>query len=270
MWGTAPEMYETFYDHHVHSAFSWDSESYLDDLLEASRKVGLHGLVVTDHLEFDPADPGFGEYDYEVARNAWAELAEANPGMPLRFGAEVTHRSKFSHDIRQFLHNRRFHWVIGSVHHVGFEEVHAFMERVEGEGEPLEECLEPYFVENLATVESNLYDCLGHLDFPKRFSRRGPSLTAQFWMKHYAAPIRRILTACLDLGVFLEVNTATFRRGFNEPMPGWAILEEYRRLGGREVVLSSDAHRPEDVATAFGVMLHELPRLGLSARNGVV
>jgi histidinol-phosphatase (PHP family) len=263
-------MYETYFDHHVHSAFSWDSESCLEDLMEAARRVGLHGLVVADHVEFDPSDHGFAEYDYEGARTAWSEMASSNPHSPLRFGAEITHQVKFASEIRQFLHARRFHWVIGSVHHIGFEEVGSYMERVEGAAEPMEECLEPYFKACLDTVESNLYDCLGHLDFPKRFSRQGPTLNGGFFLKHYGPAIRKILTACLDLGVFLEVNTASFRKGFDEPMPGWAILEEYRRLGGREVVLSSDAHRPEDVATAFGVVLRELPRLGLAVRNGVV
>lgn len=263
-------MYETIYDHHVHSGFSWDSETRLDELVEASGRVGLHGLVVTDHMELDPSDPGFGEYDYDAARSAWAELAQCNPGFPLRFGAEITHQAKFLPEIREFLHARRFHWVIGSVHYIGFEEVSSFMERAESAGEPLEECLAPYFDACLHAVESNIYDCLGHLDFPKRFSRRGPSLNGAFFVNHYGLPLRKILTACLDLGVFLEVNTASFRKGFDEPMPGWEILQEYRRLGGREVVLSSDAHRPEDVATAFGVVLAELPRMGLSVRNGVV
>lgn len=263
-------MYETFFDHHVHSAFSWDCETPLDELLTASGRVGLHGLVVTDHMELDPSDPGFGGYDYDAARASWTELAASNPGFPLRFGAEVTHQKKHLPEIRQFLHARRFHWVIGSVHYVGFEEVSSYMERCESGGEPLEDCLAPYFQACLETVESNLYDCLGHLDFPKRFSRKGPSLDAAFFLKHYGPILKKVLTACLDMGVFLEVNTATFRKGFNEPMPGWALLEEYRKLGGREVVLSSDAHRPEDVATAFGVILRELPRLGLSVRNGVV
>jgi histidinol-phosphatase (PHP family) len=262
-------MYGAFYDHHVHSRFSWDSESPLEELVAATRKAGLGGFVLTDHVEFDPTDPGFGKYRYEAAREAWEDLQEITPDLKIRFGAEVTHQDRALPEIRDFLHAHRFHWVIGSIHYVGREEIANFIHRSEGEGIPLEDCLGEYFRACKGAVESNLYDCLGHLDFPKRFSRRGAELSGEFWMRHYAKTIRQVLTACLDFGVFLEVNTGSFRAGFAEPYPGWAILDLYRDLGGREVVLSSDAHRPEDVGTAYGVVVKELVKKGLSVRNGV-
>ncbi len=262
-------MYSAFLDHHVHSASSWDSESSLDALAGQARQRGLGGFVLTDHVEFDPSDPGFGTYRYEPSRLAWEDLQDVTPDLKIRFGAEITHQEKHLPAIRDFLHAHRFHWVIGSAHYVGREEISSFMARVEGEGIPLEECLGEFFEASLRAVESNLYDCLGHLDFPKRYSRRGPALTGAFWLEHYRKPLLDTLTACLDYGVFLEVNTGTYRVGFDEPYPGWAILDAYRDLGGREVVLSSDAHRPEDVGTAFSVVVKELIRRGLSIRNGV-
>jgi histidinol-phosphatase (PHP family) len=263
-------MYSSFLDHHVHSSFSMDSESSLEALVAQARKVGLGGFVVTDHLEFDKSDPGFGAYRYAEAREAWEELQEVVPDLRVRFGAEVSHQQKSLPAIRDFLQIHRFHWVIGSAHYVGREEISTYISRVEGEGLPLGECLNEYFDVCLKAVESNLYDCLGHLDFPKRYSRLGPALTGAFWLQHYRKPILDILTACLDMGVFLEVNTGTYRVGFDEPYPGWAILDAYRELGGREVVLSSDAHRPEDLGTAFGAVMKGLVQRGLTVRNGVV
>ncbi len=262
-------MYGAFFDHHVHSAFSWDCESPLEELVEATRRAGMGGFVVTDHVEFDKSDPGFGYYLYEPARQAWEDIQDITPDLKIRFGVEVTHQEKALPEIRDFLHSHRFHWVIGSAHYVGREELSTFVARAEGEGLPLEDCLGDYFKTCLKAVESNLYDCLGHLDFPKRYSRRSTELTGDFWLRHYGRSLLDILTACLDMGVFLEVNTGTYRLGFNEPYPGWAILDKYRDLGGREVVLSSDAHRPEDVGTACGAVVRELVKRGLSVRNGV-
>jgi histidinol-phosphatase (PHP family) len=262
-------MYGAFYDHHVHSRHSWDCESHLEDLVAATRRVGLGGFVLTDHLEFDRTDPGFGAYHYEQAREAWEDIQDLTPDLKIRFGAEVTHQDKALPEIREFLHSHRYHWVIGAAHYVGREEIASYMARVEGEGIPLEDALGGYFECCLHAVESNLYDCLAHLDFPKRYSRRKAVLTGEFWLRHYGRPVLDVLAACLDFGVFLEVNTGSYRVGFNEPYPGWAILDKYRELGGREVVLSSDAHRPEDVGTAMGVVIKELVRRGLSIRNGV-
>jgi len=262
-------MYAAFLDHHVHSRYSWDCESSLDALVASARRVGVGGFVLTDHAEFDPLDPGFGHYDYRAAREAWEEIQEITPDLKIRFGAEVSHQPKFVPEIEEYLHTHRYHWVIGSVHHMEREELSSFIARVESEGVPIEDCMAPYFETCLSAVESNLYDCLGHLDFPKRYSRRGPDLTGDFWLRHYSKAILQALTACLDMGVFLEVNTGPYRVGFNEPYPGWAILEKYRDLGGSEVVLSSDAHRPEDVGTAYGAVIKGLAARGLSIRNGV-
>jgi histidinol-phosphatase (PHP family) len=262
-------MYGAFYDHHVHSLHSWDCESHLEDLVAATRRAGLGGFVLADHVEFDRTDPGFGAYGYEAAREAWEDIQDLTPDLKIRFGAEVTHQDKALPEIRDFLHSHRYHWVIGATHYVGREELSSYVARVEGEGIPLEDSLDGYFEGCLHVVESNLYDCLAHLDFPKRYARRKAGLTGEFWLRHYGRSILEVLTACLDFGVFLEVNTGSYRVGFNEPYPGWAILDKYRDLGGREVVLSSDAHRPEDVGTAMGVVVKELVRRGLSIRNGV-
>lgn len=262
-------MYEAFLDHHVHSHHSFDSESLLEELVESARRVGVGGFVLTDHVEFDPSERGFGCFDYDKARAEWDEMQSITPDLKIRFGAEISHQKDRADAIRDYLRSRRFHYVIGSVHHVGREEISDFMARVEERKVPIEECLGPYFDSCLDAVKSNLYDAMGHLDFPKRYSRRGPKYTGDFWMKHYGKKIKEVVTACLDMGVHLEVNTATFRVGFTEPYPGWAILDLYRQLGGRQVILSSDAHRPEDLATAYGAVIRELSRRGLGIRNAV-
>lgn len=262
-------MFQAYLDHHVHSRFSWDSESRLDELVSQARRIGVGGFVLTEHLEFDPADPGFGKFSYAKAREEWDEQSCFAPDLKLRFGAEVSHQAERADTVRSYLRANRFHYVLGSVHHVGKDEVAHFMASAEGRGLPLEDCLGDYFSACLNAVESNLYDALGHLDFPKRYSRRGARYTGAFWLEHYGAQIREILTACLDMGVHLEVNTAAFRVGFAEPFPGWPILDLYRKLGGSQVVLSSDAHRPEDQGTAFAAVIKELTRRGLVVRNAV-
>jgi len=263
-------MYPTLIDHHIHSNLSWDCESRYDELVGMARRIRLLGFVATDHVEFEPSDPGFGAYDYAKARGTWNRFVQECPDMKIRFGAEITHQERRRDEIRRFLQSHSYHWLIGSAHYVGREEISVYVARVELEGQGLEDSLRPYFDTCLDIAGSRLYDCLGHLDFPKRYSRRGEELTGEFWLRHYGGVIRDVLTCCLDNGVFLEVNTASYRKGFPEPFPGWAILKAYRELGGREVVLGSDAHRPEDLGTAFDVAVRDLAVLGITVRNGVV
>lgn len=258
-------MLKAFLDHHTHSLFSWDCESSLESLVDYARKRDLGGFILTDHLEVHPGDRGFGFYDHDRRVDAFETARDLAPDLKLRMGIEVSHHPKHVDEIRTFLRSRSFSYVLGAVHDIGWEEIPNFMERNEKEGGDFRESLDPYFVECLRLVESNLYDGLAHLDFPKRYLKGRAQ--ADFFVKNYERVIRSVLTACLDMGVFLEVNTAPYRLGIQEPYPGWPVLHLYRRLGGREVVLSSDAHRPEDLGTAFEAVVKGLSRLGIGVRN---
>ncbi len=256
-----------FIDHHTHTHFSWDSETTLDELILNARKQGLSGFVITDHIEFHPSDRGFSYYNYEKSLEEFEIVRQTNPDLRIRFGAEISHHPKHLSEIKDFLHKKRFHFVIGSNHNAGWEEVPDYVSRLENEGDNFKETLLPYFEECLKLVESNLYDSIGHIDFPKRFFKK--KLPPDFFVTYYERIIRSILTATLDMGVFVEVNTAPYRAQISEPYPGWEILKLYRKLGGREVILSSDAHRAEDLGTAFDAVIKELSRMGISVRNAV-
>jgi len=258
-------MLRAFLDHHTHSSFSWDSESSIEGLIDSARRQDLGGFILTDHFEAHPGDHGFGYYDHKKCSDAFETARELAPDLKLRFGVEVSHHPRHLDEIRGFLRSRRFSYVLGAVHNIGWEEIPVFMEKSEKEGDDFRESLDSYFLECLRLVESNLYDGLAHLDFPKRYIKK--RIAPEFFVKNYERIIRSILTACLDMGVFLEVNTAPYRLGIQEPYPGWSVLQLYRKLGGLEVILSSDAHRPEDLGTAFGAVVKELSRIGISVRN---
>lgn len=40
------------FDLHIHSEYSYDSTSKIDDILKISKKIGLAGIAITDHEEF--------------------------------------------------------------------------------------------------------------------------------------------------------------------------------------------------------------------------
>lgn len=256
-----------FVDHHTHTLFSWDSQTTLEELVLSARKQQILGFVVTDHIEFHPSDRGFSHYDYDKSLEAFEIVKQTNPDLKIRFGAEISHHPKHIIEIREFLSKKRFHFTIGSNHNIGWEEVPDYVSRLEKEGDDFKESLTPYFENCLKLIESNLYDAIGHIDFPKRFLRK--RLPPDFFVTYYERIIRSILTASLDMGVFVEVNTAPYRAQINEPYPGWEILRLYKKLGGKEVILSSDAHRQEDLATAFEAVIKELSRIEISVRNGV-
>jgi histidinol-phosphatase (PHP family) len=69
------------------------------------------------------------------------------------------------------------------------------------------------------------------------------------------------LKAIAEEGLFLDVNTAGLRKPVGEVYPAPALLKRARELG-IGVVLGSDAHRPEEVGSAFPEIQDLLLSLG--------
>ncbi|MGB4338006.1 MAG: histidinol-phosphatase HisJ family protein, partial [Bacillota bacterium] len=153
-------------DFHVHSSFSPDSMTHMFEMCEAAIARGLTSVCFTEHVEFDPADFGYGFFDYDRYR-AGIQEARARYGHILRIGmgAEVSFTSKKVDEIRDFLANHEFDFVLGSLHmidelFIGGDEYF--------EGRTEEEVYAPYWAELAAMASSGLFKRIGHLDYLKQ------------------------------------------------------------------------------------------------------
>ena len=100
-------------------------------------------------------------------------------------------------------------------------------------------------------VDMGQVDVLGHLDLPKRY------------FKNYVADIQfnhKILAHCVKRGVVPEVNTSTLRRGHSQTMPSLDDLQYYRDVGGKYVMVNSDAHTCVDLAKNYQTVYNTLPQ----------
>ena len=50
-----------FYDYHMHSSFSNDSKSDMEDMIKKSIELGLKEICFTDHVDYDLALMLIGE-----------------------------------------------------------------------------------------------------------------------------------------------------------------------------------------------------------------
>ena len=234
-------------DYHLHSRFSGDALE--TDLLEMCRKsveMGLSEIAFTEHVDFDPTDDCYEFYDYEGAI-AEVERARATFGDRLRIrrGVEVDYQPKYHDQIVAFLSGRHFDYVVGSAHYL---DGLILINPAYFEGRPEERTYPPYFGLAEKVAASGLFDSLAHLEFCKRLGARyyGP-----FRFERYRDRIERVLRVVIDLDMALEINTAGFRQDPGEAYPSIQTLRLFRELGGRRVVIGSDAHRVEHVGFAI-------------------
>lgn len=254
------------YDCHLHTAFSGDSETPPEAMVERAMEIGLSGITITDHLDLKyQHDPGLFDLDIPAYRQAVAALAEKynSPSFKILFGVEVGLKVECAADHRKIMKETPFDFVIGSIHEVGGSDPY-YPEFYEGK--TAESAINAYFDSMLTNIRAFPdFDSLGHLDYIARYTARycGP-LDGTLTYEKYAGKIDAVLTWLIENGKALEVNTGSFRNNMVEPNPSYIILKKYYEMGGREITLGADAHNPSTIADHFEEVAARLQEIGFT------
>ena len=234
-------------DYHVHSRRSGDSDASMSDACAVAVRRGLREICFTEHVDFEPTDECYGAFDYNPYLQEIAQVrVEFDGKLVIRCGIEVDFQSKYRSQIRDFLDGKQFDYVIGAAHYVDG----VILEDHENyfPGKTVDQAYAPYFDNTLDAVETGWFDSLAHVDLCKRY---GVMYLGPFDWTRFRKPIEDILDAIIRRGMSLEINTSGLRQAPGETYPSGDILARYREMGGRNIVVGSDAHRAEDVGSGI-------------------
>lgn len=247
----------------MHSTYSPDAHATLDDMCESAIHRGLAGVCFTEHVDFDPFDAAYGYLDYEeYLRHVDRCRDKYGDRLEIRAGVEVTYQSEYVDDIRRFLANHQFDYVLGSVHLID----HIFVgSPAYFAGKSEAEACEPYWRETMAMLQSGLFTRIGHLDYIRT---RWPREYGLPGLGRWRRPMTDILQLVIESGSIIEVNTSAIRRQLGGPYPNWDALELYRQLGGAQVFMGSDAHNAPSVGQYFPEVAARLEQMGLAVCSG--
>lgn len=226
-----------YFDSHVHTKFSADSEMAGLDAYQAARNKGM-GIVFTEHIDYNyPGD----RYDFSFDPAKYMEEYGALRGMYLLLGAEVGLGEECLAEAKAFSEKAKFDVIIGSIHIVdGFD----IYEKGYYEGKSKDEAYRRYLELMADMVRKNPYiDVLGHIDYICRYA---PYENPALGYNEYKKEIDAVLQAAIDTNTILEMNTRRFSDAgvIEELRP---IYARYKELGGQYVTLGSDAHKVEAV-----------------------
>lgn len=238
------------WDCHMHSSFSADSPTPMEDMIKQAIQTRLTGICFTEHLDPDyPKTPDKLEFSLDIPsyhsqlmklKDAYKEQIEIHFGIEL--GLQL-HLGEYFHDL---LEKYPFDFVIGSSHLVhgadpyypeffqGRSEQRAYMEYFES------------ILENLSAFDE--MDTYGHLDYIVRY---GPNQNKFYSYGRYRDILDEILRKLIKKNVGLEVNTGGYHYRLGEPNPCTAIIRRYKALGGEIITIGADAHTPDKVGYAF-------------------
>ncbi len=240
-------------DCHLHSSFSGDSDTPMEEMILQGIRLGLTHMCFTEHNDFDypvtePDPAGLFELNPDAYLYDFIKLKEKYEGrIRLCFGLELGLQPHLSKRNAAFAKEHEYDFIIGSSHICNGKDPYypSFYE-----GRKQEDAYLEYFESILDNLESyNNFDVYGHLDYVVRY---GPKKDEGYSYEAYRDILDRILERLIDMEKGIEINTAGLAKGMRQPNPCTGILRRYRELGGEVITTGSDAHSPEQVAYAFG------------------
>ncbi len=229
----------------------------MESMVLGSIKKGLKSICFTEH--FDPLYPenddnldfllDFDKYETEFQRlkNVYSDRINLYHGVEL--GVQP-HIQKQCEDFYK-TYGYRYDFIINSTHLVdGLDPYYGTYFRSFENGKS---AIRHYFeqmLENINIFEN--FQTLAHLDYICRYEN-DPRTT--FVYDDYGDIIDEILLSIIKKNKCLEVNTAGWKYGMEDPNPNRQILSRYRELGGSKITIGSDGHKPDHIAYDF----HKLP-----------
>lgn len=222
-------------DYHLHVIAHGDRPMTVENILEyceVAKSRGLRQMGVTEH----------DRYLDKIDLAAFREAQEKYQDVGLRLGIEIDFvpgaEERMDHDRNALPYD----YVIGSVHRVQGEEVDHPQHQEIYEKLETYELYERYYANVREAALSGRFDVLGHPDLIKIF-RRFPDADITPMLEETA-------DAVAESGVVVDVNAAGLRKPVGEVYPSRRLLEMLHHRGV-PIVLSSDAHAPEQVAMGY-------------------
>lgn len=240
-------------DCHLHSSFSGDSDTPMEEMILQGIQAGLTHMCFTEHNDFDypvtesdPAgkfevNPDAYLYDFLKFRDKYARQIRLCFGIELGLQPHLTRRNA------TFARAHDYDFIIASSHVCNRKDPYypSFYE-----GRTQSEAYLEYFGSILENLKSySEFDVYGHLDYVVRY---GPQKDEGYSYEAYRDIFDRILEQIISMGKGIEINTAGLAKGMKDAHPCTGILKRYRELGGEIITVGSDAHAPGQIAYAFG------------------
>lgn len=239
-------------DYHLHSYFSGDSDTPMEDMVLQGLRLGLSELCFTEHMDMDfpartPEEAGMFEVNTDSYLYEFATLkAKYADKISLHFGIELGVQPHLKKELSVYAKSFPFDFIIASSHVCNKKDPYypAFYE-----GRSDEEAYREYFSSILDNIKAfQNFDVYGHLDYVVRY---GVTKDADYSYDKYKDILDAVLEALLEHEKGIEINTGAIGYDLRELNPCTALIRRYRKLGGEIITIGSDAHKPEVIARGF-------------------
>lgn len=233
-------------DYHLHIIAHDDRPMTVENILaycEVAKRRGLRQMGITEH----------DRYLDKIDLAAFQEAREESEDVGLRLGIEIDFvpgaEERMDHDRTALPYD----YVIGSVHRVDGEEVDQPLDLSIYEKMDAYDLYAAYYANVRKAALSGRFDVLGHPDLIKIFKT--------FPEKDTTPILEETADAVAESGIVVDVNAAGLRKPVGEVYPSKKFLQMFHRRGV-PIILSSDAHAPDQVAMGYETSVKMVREVG--------
>lgn len=222
-------------DYHLHVIAHGDRPMTVDNILaylEVAKSRGLRQMGITEH----------DRYLDDIDLAAFQEAREKYQDVELRLGIEIDFVPGAEERMDRDASALPYDYIIGSVHRVDNEEVDHPQHQDIYEKWETYDLYEAYYENVRKAVLSGRFEVLGHPDLIKIF-RHFPD-------RDITPILEETADAVAESDVVVDVNAAGLRKPIGEIYPSRDLLEMFHRRDV-PIILSSDAHAPDQVAAGY-------------------
>ena len=247
-----------FADFHTHTRYS-DGNASPEAMVRAALRAGFSALGISDH------SPTPHDLSYCMRPEALEGYLSEIAALKRKYAGRLEIYAGLEKDAFSRVDPARFDYLIGSVHYLGAPD--AWYETDDRDSQALflsregdrMELARRYYEAVARHAETGAFQVQGHFDVIAKYGLYDDPDPA------YRDLALSALDAVLEKVPFLEVNTGAMARGLREvPYPDLFLLRRAAEKGARPV-LSSDAHRPENLAFAFDRAVEVLRAAGFAS-----
>lgn len=261
-------------DFHMHSEFSSDSDTPMEEMIQKAIQLGLKQICFTDHMDFDypkinrAQDSGLEVkfldflFDADTYVKKLNELKASYAGqIEILTGIELGLQKQIQPKVKKLMEHYDFDFAIGSSHLLYGDDPYflSFWQKLRErygniDGKDLDEfivkkAIRDYFEEILQNVTLfPWFQVYGHLDYIVRYA---PGKDKYYHVEESMDVIDAILTQLISQNRGIEINTSGLKNGLKTANPHTTILRRYKELGGEIITIGSDAHKPDYIAYEF-------------------
>jgi len=240
-----------YFDAHVHSLASPDSETNPKDIIAALKSKGL-GVVFTEHVDYilsDKRDLGANDFfangkaefvcDFEIYPQTYQNLRSESALLGLEIGLTAAYATKNKKTIEG-----DYDFILGSIHSVDGKDIYFDMRNN----------VDSFFLSRYLTYSREMvelcgfFDALGHVDYVIRYDTNAQEL---YKYENFTQEFDALFKALIERDMALEINTYLFDKIKNYEKILIPIYSRFAELGGKYCTIGSDAHLLEDVGRHF-------------------